>query len=351
MTVTSPRSRRWRRALLITLASLLALLLVAIAASQLSPWPSVLLLRAVGDDGSETAAQSEALVSEGVQEHLDIPYSADDPDLTMDVFRPEGDQGPLPAVVWVHGGGFIGGSKEMLRPYLAILASHGFVTVNVEYQHAPEEQYPAPVEQLSAALEHVTAEAEQLGTDPAQIVLGGDSAGAHIAGQTALAISDAEYASRAGLPQALPAASLRAALLFSGPSDLSLAETDDRLASWYIRTVIWAYTGQKDVADSPELSPLSLVDHVSAAYPPSFISTGPSDPLLSHSESMSAHLEAAGAETTTLFFDPETTPESVGHEYALALDTPQAAQAMVETVAFLHAHTDGPQLPGASAQW
>ena len=104
-------------------------------------------------------------------------------------------------------------------------------------------------------------------------------------------------------------------------------------------------------ADDPRTMLSSLPDHVTDSYPPSFISTGPADPLLRHSQLLADRLSAAGVTVDTLFFDPASTPESVGHEYALALPTEQGREAMVRLVAFLRAHAEGPELPGASAGW
>jgi len=342
------RRRRWPKVLGIVLGSVAAVVALVVVAFQVSPWPSVLLLHAVGDDGMGTARGNEAYVPAGIHSDLDLVYHDG---MTLDVFRPASVSGPLPTIVWVHGGGFIGGIKAPLRPYLKILASHGFTTVNVEYTHAPEATYPTPVKQLSAALEYVRAHAGELGVDADQIVLGGDSAGAHIAGQTALAISDARYAADADLPRAIPATALRGAALFSGPFDLRLTNPESRQMAWFLNTVLWAYTGTKDFRTDPALASVSLPEHVTSSYPPTFLSTGPADPLLSHSESMAKALAAHGVDVTTLFFDPATTPDTVGHEYALALDTPQGKRAMVQLVAYLRRVTDGPEPPGVSADW
>lgn len=115
--------------------------------------------------------------------------------------------------------------------------------------------------------------------------------------------------------------------------------------------MLWAYTGVKNFAEDPRTLLSSLPDQLDDSYPPAFISTGPADPLLWHSELMADRLSDLGVTVDTLFFDPGSTPASVGHEYALALPTEQGREAMVRLVAFLRAHTDGPELPGASADW
>lgn len=153
---------------------------VAIA-FKVSPWPRVLLIRSTGNDGMETADANEPFVPDDVDASLDLVYDARSAQGRLDVFRPAAASAPLPAVVWVHGGGSVAGNKTPLRPYLKVLASHGFVVVNVEYTHAPEATWPTPVTQLNNALAYLVAHADELGIDPDQLVLAGDSAGAHIA--------------------------------------------------------------------------------------------------------------------------------------------------------------------------
>ena len=66
---------------------------------------------------------------------LDEPYG-DGPGERLDVYRPQG-AGPLPTVVWIHGGGWIGGSKEELANWCRLIAGHGFAVVAVGYSLRP----------------------------------------------------------------------------------------------------------------------------------------------------------------------------------------------------------------------
>lgn len=239
-----------------------------------------------------------------------------------------------------------------MRPYLKVLASHGYVTVNLEYTTAPEAQYPTQIGQVGLALDHLVDDAEAYGIDSDQLVLAGDSAGAHIAAQTALAIHDRGYAEAAELPvPAVGADQLRATLLYSGPYDLNAVDPDDATFGWFIRTVLWAYTGVKDFRGDPRIARASVVDQDLSSFPPSFVSTGPYDPLLPHSITLVERLTAAGVRAESTFFDREQTPETIGHEYALALETPQARTAMKAQVAFLRDVLTGPARHDVSDDW
>ena len=87
-------------------------------------------------------------------------------DTTLDVFRPDVADEPLPAVFWVHGGAWISGHKSDVDPHLRILASEGYVTIGANYTVGPDAVYPTAVRQLNEALAYLDANADELGIDP-----------------------------------------------------------------------------------------------------------------------------------------------------------------------------------------
>lgn len=112
-----------------------------------------------------------------VSEHL-VPGPAGAPDVKVHVFTPPGPRQPRPALLHIHGGGFIFGDAAMNAPMsMARARSLDCVVVSVDYRLAPETPYPGPVEDCYAALSWLVAQADELGVDPARIVVGGESAG------------------------------------------------------------------------------------------------------------------------------------------------------------------------------
>ncbi|MGW4941885.1 alpha/beta hydrolase [Actinoplanes sp. NPDC004185] len=349
----SPR-RRLRRVALVSLSVLVVLAIALWTAFQVSPWPAVLVLRATGNDGLDAGQHLARYVPPGITQEIDRVYDPDDPDGRMDVIYPSTTDRRLPTVVWVHGGAFIAGTKSALPNYLAVIASHGYTVANVEYTVAPEAKYPGPILQLNKALRHLQDNADRLHVDPTQFVLAGDSAGGQIAGQAALAISEPAYADKAQLSATITPQQLRAVILTSAATDIEQARDhlQDKQFGWFLRTVMWAYSGKKNFADDPRFRLASLPQNVTANYPPTFITTGPYDPLLSHSEAMAQALRTKKVDVDALFFDRATTDPGIGHEYALDLDTPQAREAMKHIVALLRAHTTSPQRrQGVSDAW
>ncbi|HEY6255263.1 MAG TPA: alpha/beta hydrolase [Xanthobacteraceae bacterium] len=305
-------------------------------AFQLSPWPSVLLVRYAFDKGAaEAAASIASLVPDGISAQRGLSYAPGDRDALFDVFAPANAQMALSAVIWVHGGGFISGSRSDLSGYLQILAAPGYVTIAIDYTPAPEARFPTPVRQTNAALAHIVANVKYLNIDPERIFLAGDSAGAQIAAQTALVISDANYARRMGIDPGMKRASLRGLVLFCGPYDPSSLNFEGPFAD-FMRTVLWSYLGTTNPRDA-RVAQMSVLPHVTAAYPPVFISVGNADPLAPQSVAFAEALRAQGIEVDALFFPKDHNPP-LDHEYQLLLSTDAGRLAFDRSVAFLKAH-------------
>jgi triacylglycerol lipase len=105
----------------------------------------------------------------------------------LDLFAPESGGAARPVLLYVHGGGFVGGDKRTPgTPYqdnVALWAvRHGLIGINMTYRLAPQHPWPAGAEDVAAAVAWTRREAQRHGGDPARIVLLGTSAGAvHVA--------------------------------------------------------------------------------------------------------------------------------------------------------------------------
>jgi len=110
------------------------------------------------------------------------------------IYRPHGVARPAPALVYLHGGGFVLGGLESHDPVCRALAHDaGCVVVSVDYRLAPEHPYPAAADDATEAFRWVVAEAARLGVDPARVAVGGDSAGGNLAAVVALDTRDDEH--------------------------------------------------------------------------------------------------------------------------------------------------------------
>ena len=98
------------------------------------------------------------------------------------LYQPQAAAPQAPALLWMHGGGFIIGAPEQDDTYVVpFIQEIGMLVVSVDYRLAPEHPFPAPLEDCYAALQWLSAGASRLGIDPGQIVIGGNSAGAGLA--------------------------------------------------------------------------------------------------------------------------------------------------------------------------
>ena len=146
------------------------------------------VLRAVGDQRIEPARTRHPEVA--LSEHVAAP---DRPEggVRLLVYRPLGLSGPLPALLHIHGGGYIMGKPEhndVGNEGLALAA--GCVVVSVDYRLAPECPAPGAVEDCYAALQWLVGHHEEFGIDPDRIAVGGESAGGGLSAALALLARD-----------------------------------------------------------------------------------------------------------------------------------------------------------------
>lgn len=320
------------------------------------PERSALVYRFVFDLGALKTAlnlQKHIRADVPITEIYNVSYRPDDPDGHLDVFySPEKvEQTPdkvLPTIVWVHGGGWISGTKRQVANYLKILASYGYTVVGVDYSIAPEYQYPLPLIQVNDALNYLIKpeNAERLHIDTSKLVLAGDSAGSQIAAQIATIITNEEYKNKLNnlisqnqplLPNILPelkSDQLKGVVLTCGAYNIDLLNTEDNPLpdkpidgqdiQKFVPTAMWSYSGTWDVVNDELFQTISVVKYVDDKFPPSFITAGDQDPLLPHSLELYEKLKGLGVKTDTLFYEviANSYPPKPGlnHEYQFDLD-------------------------------
>jgi acetyl esterase len=120
-----------------------------------------------------------------------VPGPAGAPDVAVRVYAPGDRTGPLPALLYLHGGAFVLGGLGLADPGARSLADRaGVVVVSVAYRLAPEHPYPAGLEDCHAALEWLAAEGPALGVDTGRIGVLGESAGGGLAAALTLLARD-----------------------------------------------------------------------------------------------------------------------------------------------------------------
>lgn len=113
------------------------------------------------------------------------------PDVKFELIAPRGATGLKPAVVHIHGGGYIlGRVTDTTAMCQAMAVEFGCVVANVDYRLAPETPFPGPMEDCYAVLAWIHANAESLGVDPRRVAVMGESAGGGLAAMVAIAARD-----------------------------------------------------------------------------------------------------------------------------------------------------------------
>jgi acetyl esterase len=140
----------------------------------------------------------------------DIPYAASsDKQHRLDIYRPIAAQGPLPVLLYVHGGGFQLLSKETHWLMGLIFARAGYVVCNMSYRLAPLHPFPAALEDTVSAFEWIARHIHDYGGDVERLVLAGESAGANLVCALSIATCfdrSEPYAKRAFDTQLVPKA-------------------------------------------------------------------------------------------------------------------------------------------------
>jgi len=113
------------------------------------------------------------------------------PDVRVLVYRPKAADGVLPVLLWMHGGGYVGGSASwegfLINPMVSAI---GCCIVSVDYRLAPETPFPGPIDDCYAVLKWLHDDASALRIDPERIAIGGISAGGGLAASLGLLARD-----------------------------------------------------------------------------------------------------------------------------------------------------------------
>ncbi len=138
-------------------------------------------------ESSETTEDWAALVGSQYRIHSNITYKvANAYEAKLDVYAPRNAEATRPAVIYIHGGGWTGGTKEAVALRLMPFLQMGLAVVNVEYRLARVSLAPAAVQDCRCALQWVIRNAETYNFDTSRLVVTGTSAGGHLSLMTGI---------------------------------------------------------------------------------------------------------------------------------------------------------------------
>ena len=166
-----------------------------------------------------TSAHAELDIPDSVIFERGVEFSnADNQHLQLDIARPKDGDGPFPAIVCIHGGGFRAGTREGYDGMCVALAQKGYVAITVTYRLAPAYQFPAAVHDCKAAVRWLRANAAKYHADPARIGAMGGSAGGHLALFLGVTARIERFEGEGNREQS---SAVNAVVSYSGPSDFT----------------------------------------------------------------------------------------------------------------------------------
>lgn len=168
----------------------------------------------VAASAAELAIPDDVIFEKGVEYAV-----AGGEHLAVDLARPKTGDGPFPAVVCIHGGGFRAGTREGYDKLCTQLAHEGYVAITVTYRLAPAFQFPAAVHDCKAAVRWLRANAAKYHVDPARIGVTGGSAGGHLAQFLGVTNGVKEFEGDGG--NAEQSSAVSCVVNFYGPSDFT----------------------------------------------------------------------------------------------------------------------------------
>jgi acetyl esterase len=232
---------------------------------------------------AQVRAVEDAITTDGIQ---------------VRIYRPEAD-GPVPTVVFFHGGGFVIGSIETHDDHgRLICAEVEAVVVSVEYRLAPEHPFPAGFEDCLSATRWVADNIARLGGDADRIAVAGDSAGGNLAAAVALACKEDG-------PRLAAQLLLYPGVDFREDEDLhpSRIENGEGL---FLTAEDMRWFGDHYLSDAahrqdPRASVLLAPDL--AGLPPAVVGTGEYDPLRDEGEAYAKAMEHAGVRVVLRRYD------------------------------------------------
>ena len=206
-------------------------------------------------------------------------------------------EGPLPILLFFHGGGWVVGDLDTHDDLCRRLAIHsGCLVVSVDYRLAPEAKFPAAVDDSMAALRWVAGHGAEIGGDPTRLAVGGDSAGGTLSAVICLLARDAGG----------PAIRYQLLVYPATDHDSSLPSIEENAEGYFleVKAMEWFFEhylrGPEDRED-PRVAPLKA-DSL-AGLPPAYVITAHYDPLRDEGEAYVDRLREAGVKVAHVRYD------------------------------------------------
>jgi acetyl esterase/lipase len=246
----------------------------------------------------------------GVEYHPGLTYSRPLPrvEVKLDLARPRG-KGPFPAVLFLHGGGWVSGCRKTYLPRLAGMAEAGYVAATVSYRLAPRHPFPAAVHDVKCAVRWLRANAGRYGIDPSRIGVIGFSAGGNLACLLGTTDGNAALEGNGGAPE--QSSRVQAVICYYGLTDLdAMHQSCERRELPFLQrskmsVALTNFLGGTPRTQARRYTLASPVTHVTAGATPTLLIHGTRDDLVPLGQSVlfEERMRKVGAEVELLKVD------------------------------------------------
>ena len=226
----------------------------------------------------------------------DVTYARyGDRTLEMDIYRPKGEWGTLPAVVCIHGGGWAKGNRTSHEKVAQAIAARGYVAATISYRLSGEAPFPAQINDCKAAVRFLRAHAKEYGIDANNIGAIGLSAGGHLTALLATSGGVEELEGNGGNPEF--SSTIQAAVPMGAQTDFLSGRTKEISANKQ-RGGIWRQFLSGTQKQQPETYRLaSPLHHLDKNDPPCWFITGEIDDPSTHADEFRAQMTALEIES------------------------------------------------------
>ena len=210
--------------------------------------------------------QGRVSIKEGI-----VIGEGDGRSLEADIFLPPLEEKNRPAVLFIHGGGWIEGDRSQLRGYGILLARLGFVCMCNSYRLSNESIWPAQIQDVNCAIRYLRANATDLGLDPDRIGVSGNSAGGHLSLMAAATNYDQIFEGEGGSNEV--SSKIKAVCAIYPPTTIRQLEMPNPLENAFL--MLMGKEAKKE--DYDKASPLN---YVTEDYPPCMLIHGSTDSVV-----------------------------------------------------------------------
>ncbi len=209
--------------------------------------------------------------------------------LELELYVPK-TEAPAPVIVWIHGGGYAGGSRKEEAPwiekseYVDKAIKRGFAIARIDYRLGFEQSFPAAVNDAHAAIRWLAKFADDLNLDSSRIFLWGSSAGAHLAGLVANTFGDPFFEGESGAEK-IPNLKVSGFVNWYGATELTtivrpMDGTDESVPELFRYPPEYFNLGSMRWKDRAWLDKASPVNYITENSPPTLVVHGDADTMV-----------------------------------------------------------------------